>query len=506
MRSLDADEFIQLDGTEDATSHFWSPDGRFLAFFAGGKLKKVPAAGGRPQEICPAAFALVGSWSARGDILFSNMAPPGIFRVHDTGGTPVRVVAPEAARNDKNLNWPHFLPDGRHFLYIAGKGAGRGGQELRLGTLDTENVGNPVVGSNRSRVEYTPPGFLVFVREGALFSQPFDEKTALLRGEPRQLAPDVHYFYGPSLGVFSASNSGVIAYQTAAPPSRIEWFTYDGREAGQLMDPTSERGFRISPDGSRVALAIRDNHVGSSDIWVLEQASGVKTRLHSDAVDESMPVWAPDGSRLVYRSDRTAAPDIYEMQPAASSDEKLLLEQPGVQQPEDMSRDGRLAYVTEVATTVWNIYLLSLNNKEPAKAWAPTRFNQTSPRFSPDGRWIAYESDESEAPAIYVALTDGAGQKRRISPTAGRHPRWRADGRELYYFTLEGDVMAVTVTPGPVWSASAPRRLFRVDREIEDFDVMPDASRFLLVTTQEKVRESPLRVILNATTPTTNEK
>ena len=507
MRSLDRDEFVQLEGTEDATSHFWSPDGRFLAFFAGGKLKKVPANGGRPQEICPAAFALVGSWSAAGDILFSNMAPPGVFQVRDTGGTPVRVLAPDPARNDKNLNWPHFLSDGRRFLYIAGKGAGRAGQEVRLGTLGTDNVGDPVVGMGRSRVEYAPPGFLVFAREGALFLQPFDQQTASLRGEPRQLASNVHFFFGPSLGVFSASNNGVIAYQTAAPPSRLEWVSYDGREAGPFGDPLSGRGIRISPDGSRVAIAVRDDHVGSSDIWVVEHASGVRTRLHSDAADEVRPVWSPDGASVVYRSDRGAPPDINQMAVGASGGEKVLLEQPGVQQPEDISRDGRrLAYLSEVATTVWNIYLRSMDGKEAPKPWAPTRFNQTSPRFSPDGRWIAYESDESETPAIYVALTDGGGQKRRISPTAGRHPRWRADGKELYYFTPDGALMSVTVTPGAAWNASPPRRLFRVDREIEDYDVMPDASRFLIVTTQEKVRESPLRVILNATTLFNNEK
>jgi eukaryotic-like serine/threonine-protein kinase len=506
LRSLDSDEFVRLEGTEDATAHFWSPDGRYLAFFAGGKLKKVPSTGGRPQEICTATFALVGSWSAAGDILFSNIAPPGIFRVADRGGTPVRVAAPEPARNDRNLNWPQFLPDGRRFLYVAGKGAGRGGQELRLGTLDADNVGNPVIAQGRSRVEYIPQGFLIFARDGALFSQPFDEKAGSLRGEPRQLAPSVHFFFGPSLGVFAASKNGVIAYQVPAPPSRIEWFTYDGREAGPLGDPVSVRGIRISPDGSRVAVAVRDNHVGSADVWVVEPSSGVKTRLHSDSVDETIPVWSRDGSTLVYRSDRLTAPDIYQMALAASGGEKTLLEQPGVQQPEDISRDGRLAYVSEVATTVWNIYLFSMDAKEPPKPWAPTRFNQTSPRFSPNGRWIAYESDESETPAIYVALTDGGGQKRRISPTEGMRPRWRADGTELYYMTSDGSIMAVPVTPGPEWKAGPPRRLFRVDRQMEDFDVMPDASRFLIVTTQEKVRESPLRVILNATTALTNEK
>ena len=155
---------------------------------------------------------------------------------------------------------------------------------------------------------------------------------------------------------------------------------------------------------------------------------------------------------------------------------------------------------------MWNIALLRLDADSKPVAWTPTRFNQVSPRFSPDGRWIAYQSDESGDPAIYVALTDGAGQKRRISPAAGTRPTWRADGKELYYATPEGFIMAVSVTPGVPWSSTAPAPLFRLDKEIENYDVTPDGSRFLIVTSQERVRESPLRVILNATSILTSEK
>ena len=245
-------------------------------------------------------------------------------------------------------------------------------------------------------------------------------------------------------------------------------------------------------------MDIRNDQVGSADLWVVEIERGVATRLHSDPVDEIMPVWSEDGSRLIYRSDRTGPPDLYELAIADPGSERPRLSLPGVQQPEDVSRDGRwLAFLSEVATTVWNIWLLPLDGQPTPQPWVRTRFNQTSPRFSPDGRWIAFESDESRDPEIYVALTAGGGQKRRISPAGGRRPRWRADGKELFYNTPEGVIMAVAVTPGAIWSAGAPVPLFRVDSGIQNYDVAPDGSRFLLTMPVDKAPESPLRVILN---------
>jgi Tol biopolymer transport system component len=290
----------------------------------------------------------------------------------------------------------------------------------------------------------------------------------------------------------------VIAYQAAPRSSQLVWITREGREAGRLGDSAVIRGLRISPDGARAAVDIRDPQVGSSDIWVFDLNRGVSTRLHSDPTDEVLPVWSADGSRVFYRSDRKGPPDIYEMAVDVPGSEKPTLELPGVQQPEDASRDGRLiAYLNEVATTVWNIELLPLDGKSKPRRWLPGPFNQTNPRFSPDGRWIAYESQESGDSEIYLALTEGGAQKRRLSPGGGRLPRWRRDGKELYYVAPDNLVMAVSVTPGPVWQAGEPKPLFSLGDEIQNYDVAPDGSRFLISTPIEKVRESLLRVIVN---------
>ena len=496
VRSLDSDEWVELEGSLDATSHFWSPDGRFIAFYADGKLRKIPATGGPPLEICDASFGLVGTWNREGTILFSNLDPPGIFRISDTGGEAVRILTPEPSRQESNLIWPHFLPDGRRFLYLANKRNNYSTSDLNVASLDSKEI--QLVTRLHSRVEYVPPGYLIYVRESALFAQRFDERRARLLGEPQMIASNVHYFFGPSHAAFSASQTGVLTYQTAARPREIVWFDRQGRRVGQLGEPQIVKGLRISNDGKRAAVDIEDRRTGTSDMWVTDLGSGVSTRLHSDPVDEAMPVWWPDGSKLLYRSDRGGPPDIYEITPGVPGSERPFLELPGVQQPEDVSRDGRfLAYLSGSEPALLHIWLLPLQGERKPIKWQGSRFHETSPRFSPDGRWIAFQSNESGVSEIYAALTEGAAEKRRISPSGGRMPRWRADGKELYYIAPNGTVMAVPVTLGSKLEAGVPAPLFRAEPEFQNYDVTPDGSRFLAAVALEKTPESPLRVILN---------
>jgi len=495
IRALEAEEFSELQGSLDATGHFWSGDGRSIAFFSEGKLKKIPATGGPPIEICQAPFGLVGSWNREGTILISKFQPPGIFRVPDTGGDPVRVLAPEASRGEFNLLWPQFLPDGRQFLYL-GMGGAPVKPHLRLGSLDSKETW--AVGDVSSRIEYSPPGFLVFARDGALFAQKFDEKKRSFLGEPSIVASNVHVFLGPAHSTFSVSTTGVLAYRTAPRPSRLMWLDRQGRELGRLGEPAVVKGIRISPDGARAAVDIEDRRTGTSDVWLFEVARAISTRLHFDATDENNPVWSPDGTKLVYRSDRKGPPDIYEITVGVPGSERPFLEQVGVQQPEDLSKDGRnLAYVNQAQSGLWNIWLLPLQAGGRASPWLNSKFNETSPRFSPDGRWIAFESNESGTPEIYAALTEGAREKRRVSPGGGRQPRWRGDGKELFYVAPDGFVVAVPVTPGALLETGSPIPLFRVEPEIQNFDVSRDGARFLLSAPLDKVGESPIRVIVN---------
>ncbi len=497
LRPLDSEKAAELENTTGAEAPFWSPDSRFIAFFADGKLKKIPAAGGPPEDLCAASFDIVGSWSRAGTILFSQMFPRlGIYRVSEKGGEAAPVTSGDPSRGEVSDIWPHFLPDGRRFLYVDWV-LGHAARELRVGSLDSKE--SRVVTRLDSMAEHASPGYLLFVRDATLFAQPFDASRARLHGEPLLVAESVHYFYGPAHASFSVSQTGVLAYQAAAPPSRLVWFDRAGKEIGPLGQPAVLNGFRISAEGGRVAAAIEDRRTGTSDVWVLEPQRGISTRLHSDPVDEGSPVWSPDGSKVLYRSDRLGVPDIYEIAVGVPGSERRLLEQEGVQQPEDISSDGRLlVYCNNIAqTTAPDIWILPLVGDPKPLPWLQTRFAKTSPRFSPDGRWIAYESDESGDPEIYVALTKGAGEKKRLSPAGGSRPRWRRDGKELYYVAPDGFVMAVPMALGPQLEPGAPVPLFRAEGQIENYDVTPDGSRFLVSTPVEKVRESPLRVILN---------
>jgi eukaryotic-like serine/threonine-protein kinase len=495
LRPLDSEKFTEIEGTLGASAHFWSPDSRFIAFFADGKVKKVPAAGGPAEELCPATIDWLGAWGRDGTILLSQIPPgePGIFRVSDRGGQPVRVLGVDPS-DPVALLWPEFLPDGRRFLFQA-LAPNMKSRELRVGSLDSREV--RAITPLASRFEYAAPGYLIYVRETALFAQPFDAKKAAFSGEPTLLAENVHHFFGPGHAAFSVSQAGVIAYQAAETPVRLAWLDRQGQEIGVLGQPAVVDFVRLSPDGNRIAVDVEDSRFGTSDLWVYEAASGASTRLTSGQIDEKAPVWTPDGARLLFRIDSQGPPDIAEVTVGTPGSERPFLVQPGVEQPEDVSADGRsLVFLQDAATTA-DIWVMPLDGNRQPKPWLRSPFNERSPRFSPDGRWIAYQSDESGNLEVYVALTDGAGEKKRISPSGGREPRWRRDGKELLYVAPDDSLVSVPITLGANLQAGTGAPLFRVEAGIRNFDVSPDGSRVLVSTPVEKSPESPIRVILN---------
>jgi hypothetical protein len=406
---------------------------------------------------------------------------------------PVRVLGVDPS-DPVALLWPEFLPDGRHFLFQALTPNGKS-RELRVGSLDSRDV--RAITPLASRFEYAEPGYLIYVRDNALFAQPFDAKKADLSGEPTLVAEDVHHFFGPGHAAFSVSQTGVIAYQAAKTPVRLVWLDRRGKELGVLGQPAVVDFVRISPSGNRIAANVEDSRFGTFDLWVFEAASGASTRLTSGQIDESAPVWTPDGARLLFRRDDKGPPDIAQMVVGSPGSERALLIQPGVQQPEDVSRDGRrLVYLQDAATTP-DIWLMSLDGDPRPKPWLRSPFNERNPRFSPEGRWIAYDSDESGTREVYVALTDGAGEKKRISPSGGRAPWWNRDGKELFYAAPDDSIVAVPVTSGASSQTGTGAPLFRLETGIRNFDVSPDGSRFLVSTPLDKSPESPIRVILN---------
>jgi Tol biopolymer transport system component len=497
LQPLDGFGSTPLAGTEDASSPFWSPDGRFIGFFAEGKLKKVPADGGPPVALCDALREGNGSWGRDGTILFGEIgSAPGIYAVSADGENRRRVTVPDKAHPGEVHFWPHFLPDGRRFLYVAVMpGAEEKPHEVRLGELGSNRTA--VIGPIASRVEYASPGYLLFVREGSLLAQPFDAAAARLSGEASQLVDRLYYFFGPANAGFSVSHAGVLAYEMGRRSSRLSWYDRGGHETSAVVPEGEVGGVRLSPDGKKLAVDIMNRRTGTSGIWVYQLERNVPTRLTLAPSEESHPVWSPDSRHIVFRSDRHGPPDLYEIEAGSPGGEKPFLELPGAKRAEDWSPDGRfLAYTEGNRKTGEDIWLLPLEGPRKPVAFLQTRFEEAEPRFSPDGRFLAYTSDESGETEIYVALREDAGRRARISTGGGHAPRWRRDGRELFYLGPDSRLMAVPVRLGPSVEAGVPVPLFRFESGVFDYDVGPGGDRFVASTPIVATGDSPLRVVV----------
>jgi Tol biopolymer transport system component len=532
VRPLDGSPARPLTGTEMASNPFWSPDGRFLAFFARGKLMKIRARRGNPEPICDAESGLGGTWSREGIILFAPGPASPILRVSSAGGRPVPVTRLDSARRQRSHRWPFFLPDGRHFLYLeqrAGAAWESWENTICVGALDGWTR-TPLLRAN-SNVAYAPSfappsrgpwqwlkhlasgpgraagGHILFWRDNALLARPFDPKTLRLTGEAFRVAAPVQYRTITSAAVFAVSGNGLLVFQegTAVGPSLLAWFDRGGRQL-EVWGTSADYLFpRLSPDGRRAAVDLVDSGTSRRDVWLLDRERRTQSRLTFDPAVASSPSWSPDGSRIVYSSGRKGSGDLYEKLAAGSEEEKLLLESNAQKAPTDWSPDGRsIAFMStereneetekeekEKETEKRDgrrekeekrnsdLWILSVADRK-AVAYLKTPFNERAGQFSPDGRWIVYSSDESGREEIYVRSFPAAGEKRRISAGGGSLPRWRRDGKEIFYVVSGRQVMSVEVKTASALEMGPPRRLFEVPMAATFYyDVTSDGLHFL---------------------------
>jgi eukaryotic-like serine/threonine-protein kinase len=505
LRPLNALSAQPLPGTEGARRPFWSPDSRFLGFFAGGTLMKIAISGGPPRKICDFRLGADGTWSLEGVILFDAPQSP-IQRVPADGGTPVAALKADASRNERQVAWPEFLPDGRHFLYCAFAG-NRGENTYRIGSLDS-NETRPLMpaGPAGSFVAYAPPGYLLFVREKTLVAQRFDPKALKTIGEPAPVAEQIGTFHQGWRGGytrFSVSREGTLTYRTGElAASRLVWRDRSGKEIEAAGDPVEGSDPALSPRGDRLAFS---GHLGfnASSIWIRDLARGVNSRLTSGTLGESSPVWSPDGSRVVYHI--VGRQDLFEKSAAGDEEPRLLLkaaEGADITYAGDWSRDGRyIAYSQRCAETGVDIWVLPTFGDRKPIPLVKTSFAERKPVFSPDGKYVAYESDESGRLEIYVRTFPGQEGKWRVSSEGGGTPQWRADGKELFYLGPgEENLMAVEVSTREGFHAEIPQPLFaaRVSDAITRNKYVPsaDGQRFLLQTWRpEPVK--PITIVLN---------
>jgi Tol biopolymer transport system component/tRNA A-37 threonylcarbamoyl transferase component Bud32 len=493
VRPLNALQAHPLAGTEGTRRAFWSPDSRYLAFFADGKLQKVDVAGGPPQKICDAPTGADGTWSPEGVILFDGTARDPIKRVPASGGVPVALVKPDSARKETQVGWPEFLPDGKQFLYMSI--AQRVSDSMyRIASLDSKE--NRPFAPAQSLVTYVEPGYLLYLRDRTLVAQPFDAKALKTTGEPVPIAEQVGT---DSVGLarFSVSREGTLVYRTGEITDRLVWVDRGGKALETAGDPAQYRNPDLSPDGRRLVFDVVDR-TGRNDIWVRDLTRGVSSRFSFSNTDAFCPLWSPDGSRVAY----TVQPDLVEKAADGQGAETPLVKSDELKVASDWSRDGRyIAFASQSKDTSWDIWILPTFGDRKPFSWLKTSFNELWPVFSPDGRFLAYQSSESGRMEIYVQSFPGPGGKWQVSSTGGTEPHWRADGKELYYRSPDQRLMAVEATAGATFEAGVPKPLFtvRLDSSLARNRFVPskDGQRFLLVATPERDAIAPTTVVLN---------
>ncbi len=494
IRALNDLKAHPLEGTEGTTRPFWSPDSRFLGFFAEGKLKKVEVTGGPTQKLCDAQGGSDGSWSPEGVILFDGTGSQPIYRVPAAGGTPAVAVKQDASRKERTVAWPEFLPDGRHFLYMA-TGEKAEDSAYRVGLLDSTE--SKLLAPAQTLVTYAPPGYLLFVRDKTLVAQPFDANARKTTGEPIPLAEHIGT-NSVGLATFSVSRDGTLAYRTGETGDRILWVDRSGKEGDGVGDPGDYHNPTFAPDGDRLAFDLADPRSGKPDIWVRDLRRGVSSRFTFGSGDTFCPTWSPDGRSIVY----TVGDDLYEKGVEGLGEEKILLKSDELKFSCDWSRDGRyLAFCSQAKETGWDIWVVPMHGDRKPIPFLKTQFQELMPAFSPDGRYVAYQSNESGRGEVYVQSFPGPGGKWQISTAGGLEPHWRADGRELYYRAPGQKLMAVEVQTGSVLTAGTPQALFQghFDMGVARTRYLPaaDGKRFLTVAPLGRDAMTPTTVVLN---------
>jgi eukaryotic-like serine/threonine-protein kinase len=502
IRPLDAASPYPLAGTEGAAGRpFWSPDGRYLAYFDGRQLKKVPVAGGPPQLIGEAENGADGSWGSTGVIVFDGRgAIDPIRRIPAAGGQVTPALVPDPKAPMVGGAWPFFLPDGKHFLFTSGNAAASGGKmKICVAALDV--AGHKELTESGSRVEYAN-GFLVYVLRGTLVAQRFDPDELALAGDPVPLAD--HVSENGTRGLFSLSGQGELSYQTGAGQiADLVWVGRDGRQLGTVGPPADYIDVALSPDGTQLAYALYDARGDSRDIWVRDLSRDTSSRLTFDSHDEIRPVWSPDGSRIFYGSNRTGSYAVMSKAANGTGDEQAVYADESAQvTPSDRSRDGKWMTMERfgAGTPTGVVVVPTSGAGKPTPL--PASSAQISGRFTPDGRYLAYVSNETGSPEIYVQTWPLGGGKWQISSGGGVQPRFRADGKELFYRGTDDTFRSVTIQTSPRFEAGVPVALFK--RRLATgapansaWQVSSDGQKFLLVAAQDSAAAPPFTIVLN---------
>ena len=499
LRTLSAVDARPVAGTDGATDLFWSSDGQSLAFFAGNKLKRVNVTGGTVVPICdvPPGNAKTGTWGRNGDVLFATGLGDAIYRTSTAGGAAVAEIKTDRDAVGTRIGWPVFLPDGQQFLYLSKPLHGRPSLML-AGPGQTPRALIPL----DSNVQYVDPGFLVFAREGILLGQRFDLEAGRLSGEPFSVANPLLYFLDTNRGDFSVSRSGTLAYRARGGVAKLVWVDRTGKDVGVVGTPSGYGKSFLSADGRTVAMDRNRPDLGSQDVWSIDLTRGVESKVSSDPETAVTPVLLPDASAVIFGSTKRGQPPNLVRKDLATGAETFLLPFSRLlQHAEDVSPDG-----TRLLFSQWNesgnvdLWSLPLTGNAAPSVFVASLAGFAAARFSPDGKFVAYLSDDSGRSEVTVEPFLAKGTPTRVSTGGARLPRWSRDSHELFYVASDGRLMTVPVETSPGLRVGAATPLFSVpsDHAWASFDVAPDGKRFLALVPEVSVTQQPLTIVVNA--------
>ena len=513
VRPVDALEAQKLPGTEGAAFPFWSPDGKYIAFFATSKLKRIDANGGPVQSIADASVDPRGGfWHPDGNIVYAPDTSSGLSRVSANGGPSAKVTELDPQRSETSHRWPALLPDGKHFLYFA-RGTNREVEGVFVGTLDSAE--RKFLFGSRTQAIYARPqgsepyGHILFVRDQMLLSQPFDADRLEFMGDAVTIAQSVRSFpseVGPTAAsVVSVSDNGHLAYRTGAPAvTQLQWVDRSGKDLGVVGTPAVYHEPMILPDGKRIVFARLDD--SNQDVWVLETARNVMSRFTFDPAPDGSQVFSRDGSRVYFASNRNGKFAMYQKPATGLGAEDLLLEAEGNLFPDGESPDGKfLMYEADNGMkTKFDILALPLTGDKKPFPLVQTEFTETHGSFSPDGRWFMYSSDESGRPEVYVQSFPAAGGKWQVSVAGGDQALWSPNGKEIVYLGFDRVLYSVPYSAGTAFEAGKPAPLFQtripqtgITDERNSYLIHPDGQRFMLNNLLDEGRSAPVIVVLN---------
>jgi Tol biopolymer transport system component len=498
VRSLGSEVAQPLAGTEGATYPFWSPDGRHLAFFVDGKLKRIDLEGGAPLTICPASEGRGGTWGPDGDILFTPDTQSPIHRVSASGGEPMPVTTVDPERMGETTHrYPFFLPDGRHFVFLRAAHAAAPEDEVNSLWISSLDGDDPVELMPSVSNGAFAMGHLFYLRDQFLIARPFDADRLEFTGEPFVVGEGVVYQTSYWRGAFAVSQNGIIAFQGGLGlQRRLLWFDQAGKAIGETGEPQQYGAIRLSPDDRRLATTINDASSGRGDIWIFDLDRDVGSRLTFDDANDIKPVWSPDASRIAFQSNREGSNgDVFVVRADGRAEPELLYSSAGNDSPTDWSPDGRYLSIDR-GVGKNDLWIVPLDGSDP---WAlvETPFDEGYARFSPDGEWIAYVSNESGRFEMYLTRFPSGEGKWQLSTDGGDWILgWNQDSSEIYFLDLEGAMSSVRVDVGDTVSADRPRRLFPTRAE-ETWDSTRDGQRFILGTPDDPNEGYPITLIVN---------